>query len=249
MLTNSKKKVYDAIRHKLLTAALKPGARLSEATLAKEMGVSRTPVREALIQLGRDGLLEIMPHVGTYVKKLNRDEIAELFDLREMLETYAAARTAQRINEVELDEMRKNCLMMESLNKMIIGENIGELSETLSLRLNICDVAFHSSLIAAANSPRVSRIIRDFHILTNLCLHGPRDKTLKLHDDLVRVVEDHAAIVRALESRDAEKAASHIRGHIREGKRQALASYQADEGTPPAFEHDSDSIIEKILGY
>ncbi len=249
MLINSKKKVHDAIRHKLLVGELQPGARLSELSLAKEMGVSRTPVREALNQLTRDGLLESQPHMGTYVRILDRDELAELFDLREMLEAYAARRAATRINEVQLDELRKNCLLMEAINQNIIRANLQELKGTLGLRWKVCDVAFHSSLIAASDSPRINRIIRDFHILTNLCLRSPRDKSIKLHDNIARVLRDHCEIVDALERRNPSKSASRMSAHIKEGKRQTLASYDHDHTSDSSTTQVSDLAIERILGY
>lgn len=249
MLINSKKKVYDAIRHKLLVGELQPGARLSEVALAKEMGVSRTPVPEAINQLTRDGLLESKPYTGTYVKTLDRDELAELFDLREMLETYAAERAASRINEVQLDELRKNCLLMESLKQEIIKANLKEFDGPINLRWKVCDVSFHSSLIAAADSPRVNRIIRDFHILTNLCLRSPRDKSIKLRDNINRVLKDHRDIVEALEQRNATKAASRMSAHLNEGKRQTLVNYDKDHANELTPKQATDSAIEKILGY
>lgn len=249
MVVNNKKKVYDAIRHKLLLGELRPGTRLSEVALAKELGVSRTPVREAFNQLGRDGLVESMPYTGTYVKKLDREELAELFDLREILEAYAARRAAQRINEVQLDELRKNCMLMESINKEIVQADQRELEGTLALRWKVCDVAFHSSLIAATDSTRISRIIRDFHILTNLCLQSSRDKSIKLKDNIARVLREHMAIVEALAKRDGEKAGRLISEHLREGKRQTLINYVEDKANKFSTESAADLAIEKILGY
>ena len=124
-----------------------------------------------------------------------------------------------------------------------------DLKGSQALRWKVCDVAFHSSLIAASDSTRLNRIIRDFHILTNLCLRAHRDKSIKLQDNLVRVLKEHEAIVAALAKRNPERAAKLIGQHLREGKRQALVDYGANEPEDFLPQNAADVVIEKILGY
>ena len=106
MATNLKKLAYDHIRMNLFNGNLSPGMLLSPVTLAKEIGVSHTPVREAISQLESEGLVEQLPRVGARVKVIDRRELEELFDLREMLEGGAAAKAAERITAGEIAELR-----------------------------------------------------------------------------------------------------------------------------------------------
>ena len=249
---NSKKKVYDAIWRKLILGELQPGARLSETALAKEFGVSRTPVREALNQLSRDGLVDSIPNTGSYVRKLDPDEIAELLDLRELLEIYAIRRAARIISESQLDEMRKTCQVMGSVRDEVVGRNIKELEGALAMRWRVSEVAFHASLVDNSSAKQVSpisRLARDFHILLNLCMRLPRDKTITLRERLSRVVKQHESIVDALAERDPEKASARLRDHIREGRRQILQNDDSENTADSSVKRSDASALDKILRY
>ena len=89
---NLKDRAYQYVRAKLAVGDFLPGRGLSDRTLAKEMGVSRTPVREAIRQLETEGFVVQVRGSGTYPRRLTEEEIVELYDLRELLEGYAAAR-------------------------------------------------------------------------------------------------------------------------------------------------------------
>jgi len=249
---NSKKKVYDAIWRKLLVGELKPGVRLSETALATELGVSRTPVREALNQLSRDGLVESIPNTGTYVRKLDPDEVAELLDLRELLEVYSIRRAARRVTEIQLDEMRKTCQVMESVRDEVINANVKELEGTLAVRWRVSEVAFHASLVDCSSAKQVSpisRLARDFHILLNLCMRLPRDRASMLRDRVTSGVRQHQSILEALAERNPEKAANLLRDHIRDGRRHILKNYDSENGSHSSSERSDASALEKILRY
>ena len=108
-----KQRAYDHIRDKLMVGELAAGCRLSNRALAREIGISIIPVREAISQLVSEGLLEHKPRVGTFVVEPSRQEIAELCELREALEAYAASRAAERISDGELAEMQRCCDAMD----------------------------------------------------------------------------------------------------------------------------------------
>src|SRR5713226_2530768 len=86
---------YEAVRQMILSGEAEAGSRLGEAELAETLGLSRTPVREALQRLGADGLVDVLPHRGARVARWTRDDLAEIFELRSLLEPYAAARAAR----------------------------------------------------------------------------------------------------------------------------------------------------------
>src|SRR5271169_1260355 len=106
MLTNLKIHAYEHIRKRLLSGDLAPGASLSPALLAKEIGISHTPVREAISQLESEGLVERLPRLGARVRLIDRRELEELFELRETLEADAAAWAAERISEEQIVALR-----------------------------------------------------------------------------------------------------------------------------------------------
>ena len=85
---------------------LAPGTRLVNRSLAKELGISFTPLREAINQLASEGLVEYVPGGGAFVRRLDRHQLAQLYDLREALEPFAAAEAAKHITEHELEELR-----------------------------------------------------------------------------------------------------------------------------------------------
>lgn len=96
MVVSMQERVADVVRAGIVSGDIKPGAALSEVALADELGVSRTPVREALKQLSTEGLVHVVPRVGTFVAEPSRRDIVELLELKELFEGFAASRLAQR---------------------------------------------------------------------------------------------------------------------------------------------------------
>ena len=93
-----KQHAYEVIRTKILSGVLKPGSRLSDELLARELGISRSPVREAISQLASEGMVDYRPRTGAYVKGPDRCELEELYEIREPLERYAARKAAAGIS-------------------------------------------------------------------------------------------------------------------------------------------------------
>ncbi|MCF7849436.1 MAG: GntR family transcriptional regulator, partial [Kiritimatiellales bacterium] len=109
------KRAYDHLRTKLLSGEFSPGSRILYGPLGKELGISATPVREAIGQLANEGFVELVPQLGAVVRRVSRDELVELYEMREALEPYAAARAAERINAGRLDELGQQLDCMDSL--------------------------------------------------------------------------------------------------------------------------------------
>src|SRR5580704_7630282 len=100
-----KQHAYKLIRKRLLSGSLPPGGRLSDDALAKELGISRSPVREAISQLTSEGLVEYRPRSGAYVRVPEPRELAEWYETRIALEGFAVMRAAERITEPQLSEL------------------------------------------------------------------------------------------------------------------------------------------------
>src|SRR5690606_31788629 len=116
MNTTQKQRAYQFLREKLIAGELNPGSRLSDLALAKEIGMSRTPVREAINQLASEDLVELVPHNGAFVKVPDEREVEELYDLRQLLETFAVERAAAQIGAENLQRLES---LIESMDEII----------------------------------------------------------------------------------------------------------------------------------
>src|SRR3954471_6906326 len=104
----------DELREAILAGSLPPGARLRAEPLAEQLQTSRTPVREALVLLAREGLVDIEPRRGAVVRQFDAADLADLYDVRALIEPYAARRAATRIGPGELARLREICAAAEA---------------------------------------------------------------------------------------------------------------------------------------
>jgi DNA-binding GntR family transcriptional regulator len=200
------------IRERILCGELQPGFVLSESALAKDLGISRTPVGEALRELAAVGLVEQVPRYGTIVRRVGRAEIIELYELREALEPHAVALAVGRIAPADVARLEKLCER--------IAEFEAEMTRTKRERLEgqelrdflATDMAFHTVLIHAAGNRRIARIVRDSHVMTQL--FGTQRL---IHDKQIvaEVCRFHAHILGAVRRGDAKAARAVAAEHIR----------------------------------
>jgi len=192
---------YEAVRRMILSGEAAPGTRLGEAELAETLGLSRTPVREAIQRLGADGLVEVLPHRGARVVLWSARDLEEIFELRTLLEPYAVARAARiGLEGPVLAELRDLCSAMEG------AADEGEVS--LLARLNS---HFHEALIDASGNSRLPGM------LTSV-MHAPLILgTFHRYDaeTMARSMGHHRELVDAITARDPEWAASVMRSHLR----------------------------------
>ncbi|GAA4126613.1 GntR family transcriptional regulator [Actinomadura keratinilytica] len=202
---------YEAVRQMILSGEAAAGSRLGEAELAESLGLSRTPVREALQRLGSDGLVEVLPHRGARVVRWSRADLEEIFELRALLEPYAAARAARRRpGEAVLADLHRLCAQMER------AAADGDLAEVARLNSR-----FHAALIEASGNRRLPAM------LTSV-MHAPLILgTFRRYgaDALARSMNHHRELVAAVAAGDPAWAESVMRSHIRA----AAAELTADE--------------------
>jgi DNA-binding GntR family transcriptional regulator len=202
---------YEAVRQMILSGEAEAGSRLGEAELAETLGLSRTPVREALQRLGADGLVDVLPHRGARVARWTRDDLAEIFELRSLLEPYAAARAARLgRDEAVLAELGGHCAAMER------AAADGDLARVAQLNSR-----FHAALIDASGNRRLPAM------LTSV-MHAPLILgTFRRYDAeaMARSMNHHRELVAALTARDPAWAESVMRAHVRA----AAASLNSDE--------------------
>ncbi len=213
---------YDHIRQKLLRGELSTAKRISEAGIAKELGVSRTPVREAIRQLQNQGLLYQVPSSGTFVAQPDRLSLIEAYELREALECFAVGKAVGRMTPVERAELTRLCdrmrgavtAMRDNGQQVLDGEPLREFLEA--------DLSFHLLLLRAAGNRMVLQIFRESHIRNRV--FGYRSHRRDLHH-VAWVWLAHARIALAVRRRDAQAAQQGVRRHIRASLREALAAF------------------------
>ncbi len=221
MATKLAQRAYRHIRAKIECGELVENQALSELTLAKELGTSRTPVREAIRWLESEGVLTVVPKKGTYVRETSRLELAELYDLRLVLEPAAAAWAAERIDASQLAEIKHLLQQMAALLEEAVGGPPAQQIRTLQKNATL-ETKFHLQILRSAGNRSLLRIVSSFRILSR-ALGRRKDLPAEMLDRLRRAHEEHCAVVRALEQRDAEAARTTMAAHLQRGKESALA--------------------------
>lgn len=243
-------RAYDHIRHMLVSGQLPPGVRISERALATKIGISRTPVREALGKLRNEGLLDHVHGFGTFARMPSRRELIELYELRLWLETGAVTKAARRIEADDLQRLRDLCAQMRALADSVPAPTRPDNRDAYSNegRWLTLDTAFHVSILEAAGNVRALSAVRDLHIMTQI--FGHRRERLGA-DDMRRIADDHDCIVAALACRDARGARRRLIEHLRIGRRAALAAFDdrrrrqlAGQNPPPDL---PASVRDQIL--
>jgi DNA-binding GntR family transcriptional regulator len=211
MATLLPEKIYTHLRTKLLAGELPPGARLDYKKISTEMGVSTTPVREAMGKLASEGLVELVPRAGAIVRKLGAQEAVQLYGVREAIETYAAAKAADKISDARLQQLGDHLSRMRSLITRTFAAGPGLMTgENLSDFLH-ADLSFHMTIIEAAGNPRLTKLAGDSHIHSRIFgveRFGHNRELLEEADQI------HRAIFDAFKQRNASSASSLIARHI-----------------------------------
>lgn len=199
--------VAETLREAIVNGILKPGERLMEIQLAEELGVSRTPVREAIRKLELEGFVVMIPRRGTYVADLSIKDINEVFEIRTALDVLAAGLAVERITEDELEQLER--LLVE------IGELI---EEDDADRLVESDSQFHDILYRASRNDRLVGIIN------NLREQFTRFRSISIQypGRMQKSVEEHRRLVEAIASRDTDLAQQLAREHMENSEQTLL---------------------------
>ncbi|MFA5866009.1 MAG: GntR family transcriptional regulator [Phycisphaerae bacterium] len=217
-MTSLKKSAYEFIQKKLVAAEASSGIVLSDRTLAKELGMSRTPVREAIRQLESDGLVMQIPRIGTVIRIPNRAEMEELYDLRLILETYAVGRAAVCINESQLQQLDSVLDKMVVIGKKAKRDPQG-FAGPVGREWMQTDAELHSLVLGFANALRTLKIVENMRIAVRTvgpAYVGPEKTAFHRNAKSHR---EHRLIVRALRQHDPEAARVAMSRHIATAKR------------------------------
>lgn len=201
-MAQTAERAYLDIRAGILAGLHEPGSRLREAELARQIGVSRTPVREALRRLTADGLVEVSANRGAQVVAYSDDDLEEIFDLRALLESHAHALAAERIDDARIAHLSELADAMEVLGTSDdpdARERIAELNRE-----------FHGSIIAASGSPRLIGLLQQ--VIQVPLVHRTFHRYTS--EALARSFQHHREIVAALAARDGAWAGAVMRSHV-----------------------------------
>ena len=211
---------YRILRDQILKRQTKPGEKLLVEEIAAALGVSRTPVVNALKLLEADGLVEILPRRGTFVTKITARDVAELFDIRLMIETYAAE---QIFKQGKVDQLLID--IREPLQQMqgaISEENYVDYDAYIA-----SDRDLHARLVKDVGNQRLSQIYADL----NIHMQVARAHYLNTVESAQQAQVEHEAMVTALENRDIELMKSALSAHITHVRERILALLEDRGGT------------------
>lgn len=203
----------ELIREAIIDGRLAPGQRLKEEELAQELGMSRTPVREALLLLQSEGLVDSVPRRGATVRSYALDDLDDMYQLRAVLEGYAARRAATRMTPADIARLKESCVRFEGLSVA------DELAEIVKENLH-----FHQVITQAAASPRLERMVRKVIeiplVYKSFHWYSAEQKLISEHY--------HRQLTHALETDDAERAELIMKEHVLEARDFLLAQLAGD---------------------
>lgn len=203
--------VFESLREAIIQGRLIPGERLMEIQLAEEMGVSRTPVREAIRKLELEGFVVMVPRKGAFVAGISVKDIVDVFEVRAALEALAAGLAAERITNEELEELERSLFQISEVSA---SQNISAIVET--------DVNFHEIIYKSCRNERLMQIVT--HLKEQIFRF--RTTTLALPGRSKNALDEHRAMVEAISDRNVELAQQLAREHIENAEQSLLNALQ-----------------------
>jgi len=199
------KRVYKSLKKSILNGELKPGQKLSQDWLAKQMKVSRMPVREAIERLRTEGLVESIPYKESRVVNFSYKDIEEIYSVRSLLEAYSARLSSSKIREKDLKELKK---INKEMKNFLDKNNFKQLS--------IRNKKFHLIIYNRSGNSRLSKTIK------NLWDSCPRDYFWNFSERSENSIIDHEKIINAIESKNKELMEKMMLQHIENTKRRII---------------------------
>ena len=210
-------RVYQTIRQKVIDAEFIPGTQILEHDLAAMLGVSRTPVREALIRLQQEGLVEVIPRHGVRIAPMSVVAMREIYELLGNLERAAAEILARNGSSVAVDELSEACVRMEELT--VEGDMV---------KWCLVDEAYHLKVVQLCGNSRLAAAVMN-------CwdqVHRSRIITLRVQPipDPRRSIREHYDLIEAVRTGDVEAAGNAARDHRERGSRAQIRALEMFQG-------------------
>jgi len=205
--------VFKTLRQAILTGELKPGERLMEIHLANKLGVSRTPIREAIRKLELEGLVIMIPRRGAEVAQITEKSMNDVLEVRRALDALCVELACERITEEELEELKKACVTFEEAVKTGDTRKIAQ-----------ADVALHDIIVHATGNERLIQLVN------NLAeqMYRYRFEYIKDASQHQTLVEEHRIIYESIVNKDQETASKEAKIHIDNQKKAIIRQIRLD---------------------
>lgn len=191
--------VFNTLRDNILTGEMKPGERLMEIHLADKLGVSRTPIREAIRMLELEGLVTMIPRRGAEVAQISAKGLSDVLEVRQALDALAIELACDRISEEEIQALRGAC------------DRFAETTKTQDVvKIAGADVELHDIIVKAAGNARLAQMVSNL----SQQMYRYRLEYIKDVSQHGRLIEEHEEIFRCIKNRDKEAGAKAIKMHI-----------------------------------
>lgn len=194
-------RVYQSLKHAILTLDFRPGDSIRKPDICDRLGVSRSPVADAVAKLAADALVDVIPQAGTFVTRLSMTDIREGAFIREAIEVAAAELVASQITEDQLRDLRRNLKLQEAL--VSDGDRQGFMQ---------LDGQFHDMMLSYTGFPRLPQVSQTAW----LSVHRARQLILPVDGRLQATLDEHRAILAAFEARDPAAARRAVQHHLRQ---------------------------------
>jgi DNA-binding GntR family transcriptional regulator len=215
LVRNASVAATELLREAIVDGRLEPGQRLKEEEVARELGISRTPVREALLVLQAEGLVDATPYRGATVRAHNAEDLDDLYALRALLEGHASRRAAMRITDEGIARLRESCDRFDAVAE---ADDLRELVKE--------NMFFHNTILDAAGSVRLASMVRKVIelplVYRSYIWYSGEQKRISGHY--------HRQIVTALAARDAERAELIMKEHVYEARDLLVARVRENPG-------------------
>lgn len=208
-------RIADQVLQAISDSRLTPGQKVAEARLAREMGTSRAPVREALRLLESQGLIVSHPRRGFFVRSYDADELHDIYDLRECLELHAAEAALARITDADIDKLAAQVELLKRLaHDGLMQEQVAQ------------DYEFHRMLCVLGGNMRVVRLFDQIatQLRAGISLLG------RVYDDPTEIAKSHDILIDALRQKDAALLRQELKDHLEEARFQVVALFRNDRG-------------------
>lgn len=205
--------VFNTLRQAILTGELKPGERLMEIHLANRLGVSRTPIREAIRKLELEGLVTMVPRKGAEVAQITEKNMLDVLEVRRALDALCAELACERISEEGLGKLKSAC---EAFEKAVRNGNVKKIAQA--------DVELHDIIVEATDNQRLIQLINNL----SEQMYRYRFEYIKDTTQHQRLIEEHRVIYESILRKDKETAAQAARLHIDNQEKAILNQIRLD---------------------
>jgi len=204
--------VYDRIKERIINLELKPGSRLLLRQMADQLGVSQTPIREALSKLSKDGLVDVVAGLGYYVVELSSRDVREIYDLRKIYENYVLDFAVKNLGSDELQTMKQK--LNECKKEFDKDKKTSQFYET--------DEDFHMRIIQNSDNRKLKEVYTRIYDLVTVCRH--------MYQRTTEAIEEHLTLIDALTDKDLTRAKDALNTHINNARDGVLKGLKEMEG-------------------